>query len=374
MVSSSSIFVYLIVPFWAWLGLLCSHHALAFLPRPYPSQSNLRLRRWSSSPKFPHEERGCGLHLWKGEHHDLADYEEEEDNSSTSSSNDNEDNEFTSSLHRRFLLTTTCPTVLAATATLVASSSLLSPTQPAHALFEGGVGGLGKTKPETGVVFLNSDGMAPAQQTNKGVVSAELLISGDDDSSSTTGDVALVSFVAPWPLLTTAAGLEARDLSTSDAAFCQVVVTDSASSSFQSSSSSSVAPKQAAAQLQAILQDSVLAPRGKFGMYGAPSSIKVKPVATDSSDSSASNNNNSLFVLSFTALTPAMRESDRAYYVSVQTLPIASSKGKGGNGVALLLLLVGTTAARFAKQQAVLRGVAQSWQVVPAPKTGRATR
>lgn len=85
-------------------------------------------------------------------------------------------------------------------------------------------------------------------------------------------------------------------------------------------------------------------------MYGAPSSIKVKPVDVDDA---------SLFQLTFTALTPAMRESDRKYYVSVRTV--------ANNGV-IVLLVVGTTAARFASQEAVMRKVAQSWQVVQAPQ------
>ena len=89
-------------------------------------------------------------------------------------------------------------------------------------------------------------------------------------------------------------------------------------------------------------------------MYGAPSNIKVK--AVDANDAS-------LYQLTFTALTPAMRESDRKYYVSVRTV---------GRNNTLVLLLVGTTAARFASQEVVMRKVAQSWQVVEAPK--KATR
>lgn len=118
--------------------------------------------------------------------------------------------------------------------------------QAAHAIFDGGIGGLGKTRPETGVVFVNPD--APAEQTASGIVSAELVL---DD---TTGDVALVSFQSPWPLLATATGLEARDLVTSDAAFCQVVPGSLASASTS---------KEAAAILKQILQESVLASQGK---------------------------------------------------------------------------------------------------------------
>ena len=82
-------------------------------------------------------------------------------------------------------------------------------------------------------------------------------------------------------------------------------------------------------------------------MYGAPSSIKVKAVVDDPL----------LYQLSFTTLTPGMRESDRKYFVSVRSVSNT-----------LVLLLVGTSATRFANQEAVMKKVAQSWQVVQAPK------
>jgi hypothetical protein len=196
---------------------------------------------------------------------------------------------------------------------------------------------MGKTKPETGVVFLNPE-ILPTQ-SRTGLVTAELVVNDQ---------VALVSFASPWPLLTTAAGLETRELSTSDAAFCQVI----APARLPNSSSSS-SLKQIAAALSQVLQGSVLAPQGKFGAYGAPSDVKVKAVADSS-------NTASLYQLTFTSLTPSLRESDRAYYVSVQSLDQA-----------LLLLLVGSTVARFRAQQAQMRAVAESWQVVAAPKTAQ---
>lgn len=208
----------------------------------------------------------------------------------------------------------------------------------AHAVFEGGIGGMGKTKPETGVVFLNPD-ILPTQ-SRTGLVTAELVVNDR---------VALVSFASPWPLLTTAAGLETRDLSTSDAAFCQVI----ASARLPISSSGSA--KQTAAALSQVLQESVLAPQGKFGAYGAPSDIKVKPVADTSTTEGTT-----LYQLTFTSLTPSLRESDRTYYVSVQSLDQA-----------LVLLLVGSTAARVRAQQAQMRQVADSWQVVAAPRTAQ---
>eukprot|EP00978_Attheya_sp_CCMP212_P048912 scaffold593155_cov47-Attheya_sp.AAC.3 len=56
---------------------------------------------------------------------------------------------------------------------------------PANA-FEGGVGGLGKTKPETGVVF--RDTTVPTTQSSTGVVSQELI------SPSSSKSLVLVSF------------------------------------------------------------------------------------------------------------------------------------------------------------------------------------
>ena len=212
--------------------------------------------------------------------------------------------------------------------TIMMGSLLLasaSRTTPVQAIFDGGIGGLGKTRPETGVVFVDDD--IPAQQTAAGLVSAELLV----DPSA--GTVALVSFQAPWPLLSTSTGLEARDLATSDAAFCQVVPWSLLPSPFTQQST----PKEAAKALQTALEASVLAPQGKFGMYGAPSSIKVKPVPDDPT----------LFVLSFTTLTPGMRESDRKYYVSIPPLPTTTTTtttSNTNNKAPLVMLLVGSTA------------------------------
>ena len=74
---------------------------------------------------------------------------------------------------------------------------------PAAALgFDGGVGGLGKTKPETGVEFF--DETAAPIQSDQGLVAAE--IRGKD------GSPILVSFESPWPLLPTSGTLETRDV------------------------------------------------------------------------------------------------------------------------------------------------------------------
>jgi hypothetical protein len=68
--------------------------------------------------------------------------------------------------------------------------------------FDGGVGGLGKTRPVTGVVFRDADAVAASS-------------SGDDKTNellAPDGSPAFVTFQAPWPLLKSAAGIEARDI------------------------------------------------------------------------------------------------------------------------------------------------------------------
>jgi hypothetical protein len=90
-------------------------------------------------------------------------------------------------------------------------ASAFAPLSAATA-FDGGIGGLGKTKPETGVVL--REGSAPIQNS-KGIVSVEIL--------SGRGNPILVEFRAPFPLLPTTSGLEARDLQQPESAFVQVI-------------------------------------------------------------------------------------------------------------------------------------------------------
>lgn len=131
---------------------------------------------------------------------------------------------------------------------------------PVQALFDGGIGGLGKTRPETGVVFVDTDA-ATLEQTGSGIVSAELLV------DATAGTVALVSFQSPWPLLGTSSGLETRDLVTTDAAFCQVVSGDNRGGSGVGAFQNAATPKEAAAALKQILQESVLAAQVRLCSY-----------------------------------------------------------------------------------------------------------
>lgn len=192
--------------------------------------------------------------------------------------------------------------------------------------FDGGVGGLGKTKPETGVQFF-SDLSAPVQNS-AGIVSAELNVNNQP---------VLVNFQTPWPLLPSTSGLEARDLQQPESAFVQVV-RDNVPSERPLTKVS----------MKKLLFTSVFASKGKFGAYGAPTDIKVK--TTDDP---------SIFAVSFVCLTPGMRESERQVFVKY------SSVGKS----ALVLLVTGTTTVRFKKQQAALQKVANSFSAVAAPSS-----
>ena len=98
--------------------------------------------------------------------------------------------------------------------TMITCSSLLLLVRQQPALaFEGGIGGLGKTKPETGVKLWNEE--SAQIQNNLGIVTVELNVSNRP---------VLTSFQSPWPLLAT--GVETRNIRTSDSAFLQVVQTN----------------------------------------------------------------------------------------------------------------------------------------------------
>lgn len=222
-----------------------------------------------------------------------------------------------------------------ATGATLAGAGTASPPFPALA-FEGGVGGLGKTKPQTGVQFFG-DTSGPIQNV-KGIVTAEI--------QSTSGKPILISFQTPWPLLTSS-GLEARDIRTSESAFIQVVPTPKGNWK----------EKKAFEQL---LLDSVLASTGKFGMYGQPYNVQAKRAKRkDDVDDNAANTNSQLFSVSFTTLTPAMRESERKAMIQSQQIDTDT----------LVLLVVGTTAARFPSNEGVIRNVIESFQAVKAPES-----
>mmetsp|Transcript_10495 Transcript_10495/g.22228 ORF Transcript_10495/g.22228 Transcript_10495/m.22228 type:complete len:254 (+) Transcript_10495:151-912(+) len=214
-----------------------------------------------------------------------------------------------------------------------ASTFALITPAPSRA-FDGGVGGLGKTKPETGVVFRNADLSSDASSAagTASDLTNELL--------APDGTPAIVAFDAPWPVLKSSTGVESRDLQNAEAAFLQVAV----------------APKGAkAAELKKeFFFTTIFGSKGKYGAYGQPIDIKVKRVA----DYSDSREGYGLYTASFTTFTPGGRESERKIYITTAIV---------GNGV--FMLITGSTAPRFRKQEASLRNIAESFSCVAAPKS-----
>lgn len=206
--------------------------------------------------------------------------------------------------------------------------------------FDGGVGGLGKTKPETGVELFDETS-APIQN-DRGIVSSE--IKGMD------GSPILVSFQTPWPLLPTSGALEARDIRSTESAFVQVT---------SLSAIGTGAKWKDKKQFQYLLMDSVFAAKGKFGAYGQPFDIQVKRVAGDQNSSDTDSSRTSLFTVTFTTLTPAMRESERKALIAARQVGADT----------LVLLVITTTSARYTSNERTFQAVASSFEAIAAPQS-----
>ena len=222
---------------------------------------------------------------------------------------------------------------LASIATIVAN-----PVTKVEA-FEGGVGGLGKTKPETGVELFDETS-APIQN-EKGIVSSE--IKGKD------GSPILVAFRTPWPLLPTSGALEARDIRSTESAFVQVTSLASTRSGDQK--------WKVKKEFEKVLMDSVFAAQGKFGAYGQPYDIQAKKVTGEADDNDTKP---TLFSVGFTTLTPAMRESERRALIAAKQVGADT----------LVLLVVTTTSARYASNEKTFNAVASSFEAIAAPESG----
>ena len=208
-------------------------------------------------------------------------------------------------------------------------AALISSPLPTDA-FDGGVGGLGKTKPDTGVELF--DESATPIQNSAGVISAEI--------KSTTGKPILAEFQAPWPLLPSGA-FEARDLQGTDgSAFLQVIPIQN-NEDWKN-------PKK----FKDLVVDSVLSQKGKYGAYGAPIDIKVKRVTPAEEE-------NIIYGVTFTTYTPAMRESERQVWIQPKQV----------YGDTLVSLIVGTTRARFASQEKQFTKIIQSYSAIAAPES-----
>jgi len=205
--------------------------------------------------------------------------------------------------------------------------SMFTTTSSAVA-FEGGVGGLGKTKPNTGVVLFEAS--STPIQNEKGIVSAEI--------QSASGKPILVEFQTPWPLLPTTSGLEARNLRSSESAFIQLVP--------------AVSDWQNRKVFEQLLLNSVLASQGKYGAYGTPTDVRVKPL-----------NEKGVYAVTLTCYTPAMRESERQLYIR----PIQVDDS-------LVMLVTGTTRNAFSAQENTFSRIADSFVAVAAPESRLRTR
>lgn len=203
--------------------------------------------------------------------------------------------------------------------------------------FDGGVGGLGKTKPETGVVFYDPDA-SPSDNMNKDIFTNELV--------TPNGTPVLVSFQAPWPLLKTSTSIESRSISNPDSSFVQVADLSNGKRSLLN---------EKGIINKSFFIDTIFGQQGKFGAYGAPTDIKIKALSP------------SLYSAQFTALTPAMRETERKVIISTSIITDTDASNKENSTV--FMLVTGTTLNRFVKMEKTMTDIANSFQAIPAPKS-----
>ena len=206
-------------------------------------------------------------------------------------------------------------------------------------VFEGGVGGLGKTRPETGIVFRDPEAAAASSGSDS--------MAGFGGGSQATNELlapdgtpALVTFYAPWPMLRSSLSVESRDLANPESAFILVKRVPGVGVG-------------AGGLTKSFFSDAVFSQAGKYGAYGAPFDIGIKKLDPSSYTSAPGT---VIYEAKFTTLTPAMRESDRRAYIS------ASVVGDGA-----FLLVTSTTAPRFKKIEKELRRVADSFACAAAP-------
>jgi hypothetical protein len=105
-----------------------------------------------------------------------------------------------------------------------------------------------------------------------------------------------------------------------------------------------------------ILLQSVLSSTGKFGAYGQPYNIQVKPIK---SIEDSRQQQQQLFSVTFTSLTPAMRESERKVWIQSTVI----------DNDTLVMLVVGTTVARFPANEGIIQKVVDSFEAVKAPES-----
>lgn len=223
--------------------------------------------------------------------------------------------------------------------------------------FEGGVGGLGKTKPDMGVTYWNDD-IKPFYNNNQ-IVSAELKIQEKP---------VLVSFYSPWPLLSTTSSnsLETRDPLYPESGFIQVI--DNSNNNIIKFKLLSQMTKS---DIYDLLLNTVFSQQGKFGAYAAPIDVKVKlwndndyNNIRNSDTRNEMNTNHLICTVTFTTFTPGLRESDRQIYIHF-VQPFKNNT--------LILLVTGTTRQRFIIQKEVFTKIITSFEVIPAPINTKTT-
>ena len=228
-----------------------------------------------------------------------------------------------------------------------------TPSIPCNA-FEGGVGGLGKTKPVTGVELFD-DSMMPTQNEKNGEISVEIKGCSSDGKSIPI----LVSFQSPWPLLSSSGSLESRDIRSTESAFIQVIDTSSNNKKITSNNW-----KDDKKVFQQLLIDTVFNSEGKFGAYGTPYDVQVKNQKQNNVGSIDSNKNEDYqyYTVTFTTLTPAMRESERIAIIGAKQVLDGT----------MLLLVVTTLRTKFSDKPQIektFNDIVSSFQVIPAPET-----
>ena len=195
-------------------------------------------------------------------------------------------------------------------------------------VFEGGAGGLTKTKPNTGVKQAAGavDDERP-KTTPAGPVAARL--------AGRKGLPVDVSFDAPFP---TTPGLVSRDYQTGDGAYVL---------------------KRAATTrgaLKKVVSDKIFAADGKYGSYGAPADVRL-------AKSENRGDGDEVFEYTFVALTPAMREvarrGARARSRSAATTCLSWSPGarpRGGRMPSPLSVKPSTRSPRGRRRRGVFGG------------------
>ena len=240
-------------------------------------------------------------------------------------------------------------TLMVITTAAVTSTSSI----PCNA-FEGGVGGLGKTKPVTGVELFD-DSMMPTQNEKSGEISVEIKGCSSDGKSIPI----LVSFQSPWPLLSSSGSLESRDIRSTESAFVQVIDTRSNNKKITSNNW-----KDDKKVFQQLLIDTVFNSEGKFGAYGTPYDVQVKNQKRNNVGSIDSNKNEDYqyYTVTFTTLTPAMRESERIAIIGAKQVLDGT----------MILLVVTTLRTKFSDKPQIektFNNIVSSFQVIPAPET-----